>query len=315
MVALDTVERGRPLKLWNHYHTPKTIDETVALLAHYKGQARVVAGGTDLLVDMRADGEPPHEALIDITRIPDLCRIEEENGSITIGAGVTHTHIVQSPLLASAATCLVESCGVVGGPQVRNVATLGGNVVHALPAGDGTVSLVALDSQVEVVHKGERRWVSILAMFLGPGESLLDSSRDLLLLFRFQHCAAREATAFSRIMRPQGVALPILGCAVWVRLDESLATYESARVCIAPAGPTPQRISEVEMALQGQPATGDTIRRVSELAQGVLHPRTSKYRATADYRREMIAVLLQRTLSRAVERAHSGKAIPEGVGI
>jgi CO/xanthine dehydrogenase FAD-binding subunit len=304
------------MKLWKNYHTPATIDEALALLERYAGEARIVAGGTDLLIDMRAEDDPqPHEALIDITTIPELRTIEENGGKVVLGAGVTHTQIVKSPLLAAGATCLVESCGVVGGPQVRNVATLGGNVVHALPAGDGTTSLVVLDAEAEIVHQGERRWLPVLETFLGPGQSLIDSRRDVLLRFRFALCGNREATAFKRIMRPQGVALPILGCAVWVRLDEARTGYEEARVCIAPVGPIPRRIAEVEDVLRGQPADDDTLARAVEVAQQSLQPRTSKYRATAQYRHEMIAVLLRRTLPLAVNRARTGESIPEGVGV
>ena len=304
------------MKLWNHYHTPKTTDEALKLLTDYGGQARVVAGGTDLLVDARADEHHvPFQALVDITHIPDLAQIHEADGYFYIGAGVTHTQIVKSAALAGKATCLVESCGVVGGPQVRNVGTLGGNVAHALPAADGTTSLMALAAEVEVIHDGERKWLPIRDLFTGPGESIFKEGRDLLLRFRFAPCQAREATAFKRIMRPQGVALPIMGCAVWVRLDESLLVYESARISIAPVAPTPIRVTELETMMMGMPATNDTINRMVELAQKVLKPRTSKYRATADYRHEMIGVLLRRTLTLAVERARSGKAVPEGVGV
>jgi carbon-monoxide dehydrogenase medium subunit len=304
------------MKLWNHYHTPKTPDEALRLLSQYGGSARVIAGGTDLLIDMRAEGgHHPHEALIDITTIPELCEINEDNGVATIGAGVTHTQIVKSSLLQSRATCLVEGCGVVGGPQVRNVATLGGNVAHALPAGDGTTALVALDASAEVIHNGERKWLPLGQLFLGPGKSLLDSTRDILLRFRFNLTNDREATAFSRIMRPQGVALPVLGCAVWVRLDASKTAYESVRVCLAPVGPKPTRIPEVENALNGQPIADKTLQNAITAARQSLNPRTSKYRATADYRREMIEVLLRRTITQAVERAQTGVSIPHGVGV
>jgi CO/xanthine dehydrogenase FAD-binding subunit len=304
------------MKLWNKYYTPATIDEALQLLNTHAGQARVIAGGTDLLIDMKAEADPqPHEALVDITSIPDLQRIDEDDGHAVIGAGVTHTQIVKSPLLASRATCLVESCGVVGGPQVRNVATLGGNVAHALPAADGTTSLVALNAQAEIIHQGERKWVDLLDLFLGPGQSLLDPTRDILLRFRFRLCTEREATAFKRIMRPQGVALPVLGCAVWVRLDETGSSYESVRVSIAPVAPRPARISEIEAALNGHPTTEATLNHAVNIARDVLNPRTSKYRATADYRREMIEVLLRRTLPLAVERARTGEATPEDIGV
>ena len=303
------------MKLWNQYYTPATVHEAVALLSQHAGRARVIAGGTDLLVEMRAEGGHPHEALVDITRIPELSRIEVEDDEIVIGAGVTHTQIVKSVLLAQRATCLVESCGVVGGPQVRNVATLGGNVAHALPAADGTTSLVALDAAADVFLNGEPRQLPLTDLFIGPGQSRLDSTRDLLLRVRFKGTTPREATAFKRIMRPQGVALPILGCAVWVRLDESHTAFEVARISIAPIGPRPGRAHDVEAWLVGQPASDETIRAAAAFAQQALHPRTSKYRATADYRRDMIGVLLRRTLALAVQRVRAGQTIPEGVGL
>src|SRR5690606_34407999 len=114
---------------------------------------------------------------------------------------------------------------------------------------------------------------------------------------------------------PQGVALPILGCAVWIRLNEAQTHFETVRVSIAPAGPTPGRAAEVEAALAGQAATEDAIEYAAEIGQKTLKMRTSKYRATADYRHEMIAVLLQRTLTTAVERARTGHAAPQNARV
>jgi carbon-monoxide dehydrogenase medium subunit len=292
------------MKLWNRYFTPETVDAAVELLTQYHGEARVVAGGTDLLIDAKAHPlAQPFAALVDITRIPELCAITREGDTITIGAGVTHTQIVASPVVQQSAICLVESCGVIGGPQVRNVATLGGNVAHALPAADGTTSLVALDAQVEVVFQGERKWLAIGEMFRGTAQSLLDPTRDLLLRFRFTAAGALEATAFERIMRPQGVALPVLACAVWVRLNAARTHFESARVCVAPSGPIPQRLAAVEDAIAGLPVGANTVDAMATLAHEHLRLRTSKYRATAAYRHEMADVLLRRTLTRAAQRA------------
>jgi len=303
------------MTLWKHYHTPSTLDEALALLASYEGRARIVAGGTDLLLDIRHGHLPPQEALIDVTCIDGLNTLRAEGEALLIGAGVTHSQIVASGLLASRATCLVESCGVVGGPQVRNVGTLGGNVAHALPAGDGTTSLVALDAEAEVVLKGERRWLPIGELFLGPGVSLLDPTRDILVQFRVPLCGPREATAFKRIMRPQGVALPILGCAVWLRLDETGERCADARVCIGPVAKVPERATAVEEALRGAPVDDAAIERAVGAAHQSLSPRTSKYRATAEYRQEMVDVLLRRVLPLAAERARTGRAVPEGVGM
>lgn len=304
------------MKLWEHYHLPATSDEAIDLLTRYAGRARIIGGGTDLLVDLRAAMTDPakagaalaHDALVDITRIPEMTCITDTGDQFVIGGGVTHTQIVHSDLIRDYAACLMESCGVVGGPQVRNVATLGGNVAHALPAGDGTTSLVALDAEVEIIKDEHRSWVHILEMFLGTGRSLIDPRRDLLVGFRFRKTLAGEATAFSRIMRPQGVALPILGCAVWIKLNAARTHYEAARIVLAPVAPIPTRAHEVEAALVGQPIGEAAITHAIEAAHESIHPRTSKYRATAEYRDEMIGVLLRRTLSAAVDRA--GSATP-----
>jgi carbon-monoxide dehydrogenase medium subunit len=307
------------MSYWQTYHTPPTVEDALSLLAAHHGAARIIAGGTDLMIDLQfGEGERKHtvEALVDVTRIPDMTHISESNGPCTVGAAVTHTTIVKSLLLEARATCLVESCGVVGGPQVRNVGTLGGNVAHALPAGDGTTSLVALDAEAEVAWgDGRREWLPILKLFKGAGVSALDSTRDVLVAFRFRLSGAGEGTAFKRIMRPQGVALPVLGCAVWVRLNEGGTRYDDIRICIGPLASTPVRVAEVEAVLRGQAADETSLEKAVTTAYDTLHPRTSKYRATAQYREYMIETLLRTALPLAAERARTGKAKAEGVGM
>ncbi len=304
------------MKPWTRYHAPHSLDEALALLAQYEGRARIVAGGTDLILELQQGHRPPVEALIDVTRVREMCAIDQQGDTLMLGAAVTHTQIVESNVLAARATCLVESCGVIGGPQVRNVATLGGNVAHALPAGDGTTSLVALDAEAQVVFGADRRrvWLPILDLFQGPGRSLVDPTRDVLVGFRLALARPGEGSAFKRIMRPQGVALPVLGCAVWLRLDPD-ARVNLARVCIAPVAPTPVRAHGVETALTGRVLGEEAIADAVAAARASLFPRTSKYRATADYRVEMMDVLLRRALPLAAHRARTGEAAPEGVGL
>ena len=176
-----------------------------------------------------------------------MTRVAVSEDWLYIGAGVTHTTIVNSPLVEREATCLVESCGVIGGLQVRNVATLGGNVAHALPAGDGTTSLVALGAEADVAwHDGHREWLPVTQIFRGPGVSALDSTRDVLVGFRFQIGSTSAGSAFKRIMRPQGVALPVLGCAAWVQLDEERDRFTDLRICVSPVDRVPVRALAVE---------------------------------------------------------------------
>lgn len=296
------------MKLWEHYHSPKTVSEVEALLQEYKGKARVLGGGTDLLLDIKQGNHPPVKALVDITKVEGLNTITFMDGYAVIGAGVTHTQIAKSQALVKQATCLAEGCGVVGGPQVRNVGTIGGNVAHALPAGDGTTSLVALDAEVEILQAGTQKRVNILEMYRGPGKSLLDSTQDILLKFIVPLSQVGEASSFQRVMRPQGVALPILGCASWLKLDAEQKIM-SVRICIGPVSSTPMRTTNLETLLQGKPLDDNILKEVIELARKEIKPRTSKYRATAEYRSEMIGLLLGKTLKTAYHRAKIGEVI------
>jgi carbon-monoxide dehydrogenase medium subunit len=303
------------MKLWSHYHAAQSVEEALTLLAHYEGRAQIIAGGTDLLVDVQAGNHPTLDAVIDITRIPELTAITAlDEDSLQIGAAVTHSALVADSAIRTRATCMAESCGVVGGPQVRNVATIGGNVAHALPAADGTLSLVALRAEAEVATPDGRKTYPIEALFTGPGKSIVDPTRHLLTHFRVRLSGAGEGSAFRRMMRPQGVALPILGCAVWVKLDTAGEHFADVSIAIGPITPTPQRLTAIESELIGQVASDATIVSVAEKAKTLVSPRTSKYRATAAYRVEMVELLLRESLRTALIRAQTGEAIPEGVG-
>lgn len=307
------------MELWQAYFTPTTVEDALETLRSHAGEAQIIAGGTDLMVDLQySDHSParPLAALVDVTRIVEMTRIDSSGEHLLVGAAATHTQIVKSALLEAHATCLVESCGVVGGPQVRNVGTIGGNVAHALPAGDGTTSLMALDAEADVAwNDGRREWLPMRNLYRGPGVSALDTHRDLLVAFRFRPCAEREGTAFNRIMRPQGVALPVLACAVWVRLTEDKTHYEDVRICIGPIGPVPELAETVQNALRGQPVSDASLDLAVATAYETIEPRTSKYRATAEYRSLMVETLLRRTLPLAAERARTGEAVAQGVGL
>jgi carbon-monoxide dehydrogenase medium subunit len=273
----------------------------------------VVGGGTDLILEMQQGHRPPVEALIDATRIDGLNRIVEEDGYLVIGAGVSHTQIVADERIIRHGTCLVESCGVIGGPQVRNVGTLAGNVAHALPAGDGTISLLALGGELQVATAAGIDWLPMAQTFVGPGQSTIDPTLALLTRLRFRPTGPNEASAFRRVMRPQGVALPMIGMAARLKVEDELIT--AARVTIGPAGPTPFLTEKTMAYLTGRPPLPDVFAQAAELALEEVKLRTSRHRATAEYRSEMIRTQLPKTLAKAAERAKSGQAVPEGVGM
>jgi carbon-monoxide dehydrogenase medium subunit len=293
---------------------PQSIDEAVQWLNHYNGRAQVIGGGTDLLLEIQQGQRPAVEAMIDPSRIAGLDHITMDDEYITIGCAVTHTQIVNDENVIRHGTCLVEGCGVIGGPQVRNVATLAGNVAHALPAGDGTIGLLALGGEIEVADANGSRWMALQDAFLGPGKSVIDHHRAILTRLRFRPTGPREASAFTRVMRPQGVALPMIAMAARLQLDDS-NTITAARISLGPAGPVPYLAEEAMEVLIGGPAVPEQFDQAAEAVLDSVTLRTSKYRATQEYRVQMIRTQLPLILACAAERARSGHAVPEGVGL
>ena len=297
---------------WNNYHTPTSIDEAAKWLSHYDGHARMVGGGTDLLLEIQQGSSPAVEALVDTSRIDGLDQVTNVDDHIVIGCAVTHTQIVKDERIVHHGTCLVESCGVIGGPQVRNVATLAGNVAHALPAGDGSIGLLALDGEVEVVDNTGSRWMPLQQVFLGPGKSAIDPHKAILTRLRFRPTASGEGSAFTRVMRPQGVALPMISMATRLQLNNN--TITAVRISLGPAGPVPYLAEPAMDILRGGPAEPEFFDKAAEAVLASVPLRTSKFRATREYRAEMIRTHLPLILARAAERARSGHVVPEGVG-
>lgn len=286
---------------WNNYFVPETIGDALEILQRYDGQARVVGGGTDLLVESRRGLRRPFEAIVDATRIDGLNTISTDADYIVIGCGVTHTTIVRDERIIRFGTCLSEGCGVIGGPQVRNAGTLAGNVAHALPAGDGTISLLALGGEVEIASTEGSRWMPAKDSFEGPGRSVIDRHREVLTRLRFKPTADNEGSAFHRVMRPQGLCLPIISMAARLQLEAN--TISAAGVSMGPVGPVPWFAQPVVDLLVGEPVSQALFEQAAGIALENISLRTSKYRATEEYRATMIRTYLPIILTTAAERA------------
>ncbi len=300
--------------LWQRYYRPHTVEEALALLAGTPGAA-VLAGGTDLILELQQGRRKPLAAVVDVAAIPELLALEVRQDHLFVGAAVPLSRIAASPWVKRHARALAEATGQMAGPQVRRVATLGGNVAHALPAADGAIALLALDGQAEVAGPQGRRRVPLADLYLGPGRSALGPAQ-LLVGFHLPLSPPGAASAFRRVMRPQGVALPILNCAVWLqRQGERIA---QVRIAVGPFGPVPRRAVAAEGRLCGQPFTPQTVEQAVEALLQEARFRTSPYRATQGYRRHLAGVLLQETLrlawERAGERDDAGPEAPAPVG-
>lgn len=290
---------------WEHYYTPATAAEAIELLQRYEGRARVVGGGTDLLVETRRGLHRPVEAMVDVTHIEGLDTISEDGDNIVIGCGVTHSQIIRDVRIVRFGTCLSESCSVIGGPQVRNVGTLAGNVAHALPAGDGTIGLLALGGEIEVTGKDGARWMPLQDSFKAPGKSFIDRFSEVLTRLRFRRIGDREGSAHHRVMRPQGLCLPIISMGVRLQLDDNDLISE-ARISMGPVGPVPFLAESAMDTLIGGPASNEQFTKAADAALKSVSLRASKYRASHDYREQMVRTWLPAILARATQRALEG---------
>jgi carbon-monoxide dehydrogenase medium subunit len=227
--------------------------------------------------------------------------IEKRGNFLYIGECVPVSQILASTLVKNNAEALIEACDLIAGPQVRNTATLGGNVAHALPAADGTIALAALGASAEIANQNGLRKLPFLELFLGPGKSAIDKTSELIAGFYIPLSDHGQASAFKRIMRPQGVALPILNCAVW--LEREKRTVKEVRIAIGPGGPTPFRATAAEALIQNQILNDELIREAIKkvLEQGSF--RTSPRRATSEYRKHVVAGLFTDTFTQAWERS------------
>ncbi len=289
-------------KLCDEYVRPTTVESALEALTGSPGMARVVAGGTDLLLDIEQGRHPPVHRLVDISGVTEMNAVLETDAGITVGAALPLHKLVQHPLIRSHAMALAEAGELIGGPQVRSVATLGGNVAHALPAGDGTIALLALNAEAQLASAAGVEWVPVESLFRAPGETTFDRDSVVIVAFRMAKIGEREASAFERVMRPQGVAIAILNMACWLRCTPD-GRIEDIRLAIGPAGPRPLRSRRVETALKGQPLDQTSLSAARTALLDEVQLRTSPHRATIDYRRHLLGVLLERTLGAALRRA------------
>ena len=287
---------------FQEYLQPKSQQEALQNLSSASGSVAVVAGGTDLLLELRQGRHPAVQRLVDVSEIKSLCEIKQEGDQIYLGAGVTHKEIISDPLLNEHAHCVVEGCGLIGGPQVRNVATIGGNVAHALPAGDGTIALLALDTEVQLVTTEGSTWQPLIDIFAGPGKVHFDRRKALVAGFRFHSKGEREGSAFHRVMRPQGVAIAILNMAAWLKAGPE-GEIEKIRISCGPAGPKPFRAYETEQFLTGKKWEDAVLKEAVDVLAGEVSLRTSAHRATKEYRHKLLPVLLEKVIGKAIHRA------------
>ncbi len=285
---------------WNEYCRPTSLQEALDILSAYQGRARVIAGGTDLLLELRRGREEP-ECLVDITAIATLQQIELLDGRIIIGAAVTHSQTASSPLILKHAAALAQATGQMGSPQIRNQATVVGNVVQALPAADGAVALTAFEPEVEILSLEGSRWEPMEALYVDVGCCRVDCQREIVTRVRFRALGEGEGSAFQRLAKRNSLALPMLNVAAAVGLAGD--RFDWVRIVLAPVAPRPYRVRSAEERLRGARVDGQNIALAAEMSEEQAQPRGSRLRGSAEYRRNMARVLTRRALEAAVSAA------------
>ncbi len=286
---------------WEKYFRPQSIPEALNILEEFQGKARLFAGGTDLILQIRSRETEP-KALVDITRIPGLDEIKLEDGTIRIGALVTHAQVAQSLLIGEKALALSEGASRLGSPQIRNLGTVAGNIVSGQPGADTTIPLLALDAKVKVKSKQGERTVPLTEFFLDTGKTVVDSTREMVTEILFSPLAEDESSVSLRLARRKALALPILTVSVVVSADLKQKKFNGVRIALGPVAPIPFRPREAEQMLASASIANGVIKEAARKAAQEASPRPSLLRGSEEYRREIIANLVERGIRKGLER-------------
>lgn len=286
---------------WEKYFRPQSIPEALQILEEFQGRARLLAGGTDLILQIRSREIEP-EALIDITRISGLDQIKFEDGVIRIGALVTHSQLAQSSLLREKAQALSDGASQLGSPQIRNLGTIAGNIVSGQPGADTTIPLLALDAKVKIASRQGERIVPLTEFFLDTGKTVIDRTREMVTEVFFVSLADHESSISLRLARRKALALPILTISIVVSIDRKQKRFHYARIALGPVAPTPFRAKEAEAILLSASISDVLIQEAARKAAQEANPRTSLLRGSEAYRREIVANLVERGIHQGIKR-------------
>jgi carbon-monoxide dehydrogenase medium subunit len=278
--------------MWEHYFSAASLDEALDLLAQHQGEARIIAGGTDLLIEIERGQRAGINTLIDISRLPNLDRIELRDGIIRLGALVTHNDAIVSDLIVQLALPLAQACWEVGAPQIRTRATIAGNLVTASPANDTITPLRALGAAVILASTSGERRVPLAEFHTGLRRSVMRPD-ELMTAIEVTPLAEHERGIFLKLGLRRAQAISVVNCAAVLGFDGERVTRAS--IALGSVAPTIIRVEPVETFLVGRTLTREVIAEAGRIASGLVNP-IDDVRGTAAYRVEMVRVLVVRAL-------------------
>ena len=286
------------------FTAPSTIEEAVKLLASNGGDSRIMAGGTDMLVQMRA-GRRTAPLVVDIKGIPELNVISYDAAKgLTLGAAVPCYKIYQDETVAAAYPGLIDAASLIGGIQIQGRASIGGNVCNASPSGDSIPAVIVLNGVCNIAGPNGTRTMLTEDFCTAPGRNALENG-EILVSISFPPPQAHSGATYQRFIPRNEMDIAVAGVASSVVLDASGQNFVSARISLASVAPTPVFAKEAGNSLAGKAVSEEAIQQASELAQADSKP-ISDMRGTIRQRTHLIGVLTRRTLNSAIERARGG---------
>lgn len=279
--------------MWHEYIQPDSVDEVLSILREKQESARVVAGATDLILELERGVRAGIDCLVDVTRIPGLDRVRmDDDGIVHLGPLVTHNDCVASSLVRDRAYPLARAAWEVGAPQIRNRGTVAGNLITASPANDTITPLIALGASVTLASQGGRRTVPLAEFYTGVRRTVMEAD-ELLLDIAFHGLSGEERGTFVKLALRRAQAISLVNVAIVLRTRAGVV--ESAAIALGAVAPTIIRAPEAEAFLIGKTLTDGELVTASELTMAASRP-IDDIRSSAAYRREMVKVVTARGL-------------------
>lgn len=282
------------------YHEPSTLEEVCRIMADLKEKAKLLAGGTDLLVKMKKRVVSA-EKLVSIGEIRELYKKEHVNGQLVVGAGVKAAELGQSEEMSGEYNALIMAANSLGSPLIRNLATIGGNLVSARPAADLPLPLMAYGARVVLKKLSGERTVPLDNFFRGPGETVIQSD-EILTAILIDKPPPYSGSGYIKLGVRKTLEISLVNVAVCISIDSRKGFIKSARVVLGAVAPTPMRAASAEQVLLGEEPHESLFVAAGEAAARDSRP-IDDFRGSAGYRRAMVAVLTRRALNMALIKA------------
>lgn len=287
---------------WFDYENPKTLSEATALLSEYGDDACLIAGGTDLIVQMRIGRRTP-KVIVNTKSIAEMNELTCDNSGLTIGAAVPCYKIYQHPEIPTIYSGIVDSASLIGGIQIQGRATLGGNLCNAAPSADAIPSLIVNKATCNVVGASGSRSIPVEEFCTGPGQNILENA-ELLVSLSFPKPESNFGARYIRFTPRDEMDIAVAGAGVSITLENEV--IKSICVVLASVAPTPLLVKEITEELTDTKLSSQTLSRAGELAKQAARP-IGDMRGTIEYRKHLSDVLTKRALADSIQRSRGGK--------